>query len=182
MPNPTLDVWLCEECLLMGASNDPPAVAHTASKVLSKPKVLLAITRESDIPSTQWNCLLSLFSVLSESFFLQFGAELLIEAGTRRTGDSPEKCMPFIAFLGYGIMKLIAGSLSLLLFPHAFVRSSRFYGSSLVFAPIFTGLAMMGIGHLRQKRGEAVIRIDMFFYAYAFAFGMALIRLVYTKG
>ena len=40
---------------------------------------------------------------------------------------------------------------------------------------------MMGIGHLRKKRGEAALRIDMFFYAYVFAFGMALIQLVYTK-
>ena len=44
-----------------------------------------------------------------------------------------------------------------------------------------TGLAMMGIGHLRKKRGEAAIRIDMFFYAFSFAFCMALMRFVYTK-
>lgn len=41
---------------------------------------------------------------------------------------------------------------------------------------------MKSIGHLRKKRGEAVLRLDMFFYAYAFAFGMALIRLVCAKG
>lgn len=41
-------------------------------------------------------------------------------------------------------------------------------------------MQMMGSGYLRKKRGEAVLRIDMFFYA--FAFGMALIRLVYSEG
>lgn len=119
-----------------------------------------------------------IFSFLGD-FLLEFGVELFIDTAARRAGEAPEKCMPFLAFVGYGVMGLIAGSLSLLVFPHPFVHSSRFYGASLVFAPILTGLAMMGIGHLRKKRGEAVIRIDMFFYAYAFAFGMALIRLVY---
>lgn len=40
---------------------------------------------------------------------------------------------------------------------------------------------MMGIGHLRKKRDEAVLRIDMFFYAYTFAFSMTLIRLVHKN-
>jgi hypothetical protein len=39
----------------------------------------------------------------------------------------------------------------------------------------------MGIGHLREKRGAVVLRSNMFFSAFSFAFGVALIRLVYIQ-
>lgn len=114
-------------------------------------------------------------------FLLQLGVELLIEAGLRRAGDAMEQCMPLLTFVAYGMLGLAFGGLSLLVFPQAFVHSSRFHGSSLVISPLLTGLAMTGIGYLRRKRDEPVLRIDTFFYAVIFAFGMALIRLLYTK-
>lgn len=123
-----------------------------------------------------------IFQLIAE-VFLQIFAELLLELGMRSLAEAigPKgKRNPFLAFIGYGLFGLIAGGLSLIVFPHSFVRSSRFYGISLVIAPIFTGLTMSGIGYLRKKQGETVLRIDTFFYGSIFAFGMALIRLVYT--
>jgi archaellum biogenesis protein FlaJ (TadC family) len=46
---------------------------------------------------------------------------------------------------------------------------------------VLTGLGMTGLGYLRRKREEQVIRIDTFLYAFIFAFGMALIRLLHAK-
>jgi hypothetical protein len=114
-------------------------------------------------------------------FLLQLGVELLIEAGLRRTGDAMDQCMPLLTFVAYGMLGVAFGGLSLLVFPHALVHSSRFHGSSLVIAPILTGLGMTAIGYLRRRREEPVIRIDTFFYAFIFAFGLALIRLLHAK-
>jgi len=114
-------------------------------------------------------------------FLLQLGVELLIEAGLRRAGDAMEQCMPLLTFVAYGMLGLAFGGLSLIVFPRAFVHNSRFYGSSLFIAPILTGLGMTCIGYLRRKRNEPVLRIDTFFFAFIFAFGMALIRLLQAK-
>ncbi|MBI5641465.1 MAG: hypothetical protein HZA17_13675 [Nitrospirae bacterium] len=113
-------------------------------------------------------------------FLLQIGIELLIELGLHQATDKPDSCKPVIAFFGYGILGLAAGGLSLLVFPGYLVRSSLFYGMSLVITPILAGLTMSGIGSLRRRRGEPVLRIDSFLYAAVFAFGVALIRLFYT--
>ena len=116
-------------------------------------------------------------------FLLQLICELVTEFGIRRLTESAEseKCMPVIAFFGYGLLGLLFGGLSLLLFPHPFVRSSKFHGISLLITPFLTGLAMSGMGWLRKRQGKVVLRIDTFAYGFIFAFGMALIRLLFTK-
>jgi hypothetical protein len=40
---------------------------------------------------------------------------------------------------------------------------------------------MSGLGWLRKRQGKVVLRIDTFSCGFIFAFGIALIRLVYTK-
>jgi hypothetical protein len=124
-------------------------------------------------------CILNFFG----DFLLQLICELVLEFGLRRFAVTaePEKCMPMISFFGYGILGLFAGGLSLLLFPHPFVHSSRFHGISLLITPILTGFAMSGVGWLRKKQDKVVLRIDTFSYGFIFAFGIALIRLIYTK-
>ena len=126
-----------------------------------------------------FECIINFFA----DFLLQLICELAIEFGLRRFADTtePEMCMPAVSFLGYGLLGLFVGGASLLIFPHPFVRSSRFYGISLLITPILTGLAMSGMGWLRKRQGKVVLRIDTFSYGFIFAFGLALIRLVYTK-
>ena len=82
-----------------------------------------------------------------------------------------------ILYFGLGVL---AGFLSLLIFPHSFVRSSRLHGISLIITPLLAGLTMVGIGRLRQSIGQAVMRLDTFGYAFVFAFGMALMRFLAT--
>ena len=52
---------------------------------------------------------------------------------------------------------------------------------SLSIAPLLAGLVMSAIGSIRRGRGMPVIRLDSFAYGFIFAFGMALIRFLFTK-
>ena len=129
-----------------------------------------------------------LFQVLFE-FILEIGAEILLELGLhsvaqvfhgRRTRN------PVFAFIGYALLGVIVGFISLLIFPRPLVRSASFrginlHGIGLVISPLLAGLVMSAIGSLRRRRGMSVIRLDSFGYGFIFAFGMALIRFLFTK-
>jgi hypothetical protein len=123
--------------------------------------------------------------IIFELFFellLQLVGEVSIEAlihrlsgrGTRKTVNA---IISLIVYFGLGVM---AGFLSLLIFPQSFVRSSRLHGISLIIIPLLAGLTMVGIGRLRRSRGQAVMRLDTFGYGFVFAFGMALMRFLFT--
>jgi hypothetical protein len=122
------------------------------------------------------------FSFLFE-FLLQIFGQLLIELGLRGLGESfvrGEERNPILAAIGYGLLGLILGGLSLLVFPEPFVRSERFHGINLIITPVLTGLAMSAIGRLRERQGKTTIRLDSFVYGFLFAFFMALVRFMYT--
>ena len=124
-----------------------------------------------------------LFSFVFE-FLLQIGGELLVELGFRSLGEpfaKREERNPILAAIGYCILGLILGGLSLLVFPEPFVRSERFPGINLIFTPVLTGLAMSAIGRLRERQGSAKLRLDSFVYGFLFAFAMALVRFLYTN-
>jgi len=87
---------------------------------------------------------------------------------------------PVLAFLGYVLLGAAAGALSLLPFPHAFVHGSKWHGMSLIVSPVLAGVGMSIVGWLRRRRGEPLIRLDTFPYAFSFAFGVALIRFLCT--
>ena len=87
---------------------------------------------------------------------------------------------PVLAFLGYALLGAAAGALSLLPFPHAFVHGSKWHGMSLIVSPLLAGLGMSIVGWLRRRRGEPLIRLDTFPYAFSFAFGVALVRFLCT--
>ena len=129
-----------------------------------------------------------LFQVLLE-FILQVGAEILMELGLhsisqvfhgRRTRN------PIFAFIGYALLGVIVGFISLLIFPRPLIRSASFrginlHGIGLLISPLLAGLVMSLIGSIRRRRGMSVIRLDSFGYGFIFAFGMALIRFLFTK-
>lgn len=88
---------------------------------------------------------------------------------------------PLMAFVGYFALGLTAGATSLLFFAHPIFHGSRFHGISLAVAPLATGLVMSQIGAFIRKRGRPSLRIESFTYGFAFAFGMAVIRFVFTR-
>src|SRR5262245_21813005 len=80
--------------------------------------------------------------------------------------------------LGFG---LIAGVLSLWIFPQALVRSSTMHGINLLITPVLAGLTMSAIGYIRKNQGKLVVYLESFSYGFLFAFAMALVRFLSTK-
>jgi len=124
-----------------------------------------------------------IFELLFE-FILEILIQILTELGLYSMSQAfhrREKRDPFLAVPGYMLLGLLAGGISLLLFPHSFIRSQRFHGVSLVVIPQLGGAVMSGIGRLRRKRREEIIQLDSFVYRATFAFGMALKRFLFTR-
>jgi hypothetical protein len=85
------------------------------------------------------------------------------------------KILAGIAWFGVGS---ISGLLLTVFFPYRFIRITPFPGFSLLVIPVLAALTMVGIGRLRVWQGQPLVRLDRFAYAYIFAFGMALARLL----
>ena len=127
-----------------------------------------------------------IFELLLQFFFefvLQIIGELLVELGLRSLAEpfrDRETRSPLLTFAGYALLGLAVGGLSLLVFPDSFVRSASLHGISLLITPALAGLAMSGLGWLRNRQGQRLIRLDTFSYGFIFAFGMALVRFLFT--
>lgn len=97
-----------------------------------------------------------------------------------RTVSAPfqrkEPVHPALAALGYAAFGAGAGALSLWVFPALFVPAGWMRIANLVLAPIAAGAVMAGIGALRRKKEQRVIRLNSFAYGFLFAFAMALVR------
>jgi nitroreductase len=78
--------------------------------------------------------------------------------------------------LGYGLLGLLAGGLSLWLRPQSFIHSSLGRLGNLLLVPVAMGLAMAIVGAWRKRRGQQILGIDHFAYGYVFALGMSLVR------
>jgi hypothetical protein len=131
------------------------------------------------------DALLELLLVLAEIFLeviFEFAGEVL-DAALRALGEIFENVSlenPVIASIGYAALGWLAGGLSLIVFAHPVVRPSRIHGISLLVSPAITGLVMASIGSSLRRRGKKVVEIESFTYGFAFAFGMALIRLLFV--
>ena len=116
-------------------------------------------------------------------FIVQIIGEVFLEVVVRKLSPVPwdhkalNAILAVIMYLGLGV---IIGWLSILIFPHSFIRSSRLHGISLIIMPLLAGLTMSGIGWLRERQGQPVIRLDTFAYGFIFAFGMALVRFLFA--
>lgn len=109
--------------------------------------------------------------------------EFSIETLVRCLGEpfiSRESRNPFAAGVGYFLIGLMLGGISLLIFPNSFVRSETFHGISLLITPVVSGLVMAAIGRWRARQRKTILRLDSFVYGFLFALAMALVRFVYT--
>lgn len=128
-----------------------------------------------------------IFEILFEVVFevvLQIVGEVLFELGLRSVSEPfvrREARNPILAFIGYAIAGAGVGGLSLLVFPQTLVRSVGFRGASLIASPLLAGAAMSGLGWLRRRQGKRLLRLDKFAYGAIFAFGMALVRFLFTS-
>ena len=116
-------------------------------------------------------------------FVLQIGIELIAEVGFHKLAEVPwarRTINAGLAVIFYLALGLALGAFTLIIFPHSFIRGSRFHGISLIVTPTLAGLTMAGVGWLRARKGESKIRLDSFAYGFIFAFGMALMRFWFT--
>ena len=114
-------------------------------------------------------------------FYLVY--ELLVELGFRSLSETitpREQKNPIFAGIGYALLGLIAGGVSLLIFPEAIVRSEHFRGINVLVAPALAGLGMAGLGWLLERSGRRRLRIDSFIYGFIFALPMSLVRFYFT--
>lgn len=116
--------------------------------------------------------------------FLQIVLEVLSEVGLQSVGEAfrkREERSPVFAAIGYAIMGVVLGGLSLLVFPHPFARSQRLHGISLILAPLAGGAVMSLVGFLRRRSGKELLRLDSFLFGAIFSFGIASIRFFFAR-
>ncbi len=106
--------------------------------------------------------------------------ELFIEFILQIVGEVHKNFDATRAVLMYFGLGVITGWLSIMIFPHSFIRSSRLHGISLLITPLLAGFTMAGVGWIRRRQDKLVIRLDSFAYGFLFAFGMALVRFLFT--
>ena len=127
--------------------------------------------------------LLAIAELLFE-VFLEITGEVLLDllaragAAVFRSEEVPHRIGTWLACAFYGV---IAGVLSLGVVPRPVFHRSRMHGISLIVSPVLTGAVMSGIGTLLRRRGKRVTQIQSFPYAFAFAFGMAVVRFLFAS-
>lgn len=108
---------------------------------------------------------------------LQLIFEALAEVGLQRFCPQRRKPVNFwLAIVGYTVLGIIAGALSLLVFPELFLASRGARLANVILLPILAGGVMALFGVWRRRREQDLIRLDRFAYGYLFALAMALIR------
>ncbi len=128
--------------------------------------------------------LLSIVFEFFLEFILQIVGEVFVEIALQKFSGAAWAHKNFNAtravlmYLGLGV---ITGWLSIMIFPHSFIRSSRLHGISLLITPLLAGSAMAGVGWIRRRQDKLVTRLDSFAYGFLFAFGMSLVRLLFTN-
>jgi hypothetical protein len=116
-----------------------------------------------------------MFQWIAESFIV------LIIRSVRNVASESKAISPVLAALGYLLLGVGFGAVSVLLFPHPLVHPSKVHGISLVISPLITGLIMSQIGIVRRRGGGDAIRLESFGYGFTFAFGVAIIRFLFVR-
>lgn len=121
-----------------------------------------------------------LFKFIAE-LLIQAVLEFLAEIGSRfLEGRLKRPRNPLYATVGFIIVGAIVGGVSLLILPFSLIDEPFFRNINLFLTPVLLGFMMTLIGKLRQKKGQDLVRIDRFGYAFAFAFAMGLVRFVWA--
>ncbi|HET6941642.1 MAG TPA: hypothetical protein VFH89_05735 [Sphingomicrobium sp.] len=112
---------------------------------------------------------------------LQAIFELLVELGFHSLADTFRRPKnPALSILGFTLWGAIAGGISLWIFPTSPIDNPVLREINLVVTPVACGLVMMMVGKLRLRKGQDIVRLDQFGYAFVFAFAMALVRFAWA--
>ena len=108
---------------------------------------------------------------------LQVGFEFLAELGAHGLADTLKKPKnPVLSAIGFIVWGAAAGAISLLILPSSVIANPVFRQINVLVTPLVAGGVMMLIGRQRGRRGQSLVRLDRF--GYAFALAMAVVRYV----
>jgi hypothetical protein len=127
--------------------------------------------------------ILGIADILFEAFFELLGV-LLADLSERFVYSPKAKAhapSPILAAAAYSSFGVVAGVVSVLLFPDRLFPVSRFHGISLLISPLVTGLVMYQIGLMLRRHGKQRVRLESFGYGFTFAFWMAIIRFFFVQ-
>lgn len=128
----------------------------------------------------------SLFEALFEIFgelILQVLFEALAAVGvhiTRKDASEQAPRSPTLLVVGYAVLGIIAGALSLLVFSQSLAHTHNGRLATLLLVPLAAALTTVMLGRWRVRKGQTPADIDRFMYAYLFALGMACVRYVFA--
>ena len=121
-----------------------------------------------------------IFQFLGE-LLLQIVFQFLVELGFHSLKNSlRRRPNPVLATIGYILWGLMCGGLSLWAFPNSIIADPMLRLLNLIATPIALGLLMTLIGRFRARKGQDLVRLDQFGYAFVFAFAMAIVRFVWA--
>jgi hypothetical protein len=128
--------------------------------------------------------ILSAFAELVFEFLFELFVEAIVDLIVRSVRSlfaNVSEINPVVAAVLYFSLGVAIGGGSLFLLPHPVFHPSKFRGISLLVSPFLTGMAMSLIGSMLRRKGREPVRIESFGYGFAFALGMAIIRLVFAS-
>jgi hypothetical protein len=112
---------------------------------------------------------------------LQAMLQLLAELGAHSLAEPfRPRPNPALAALGFALWGAAAGALSLWIFPHSALHDPLYRRINLLATPLAIAGLMTLVGRVRLGKGQALVRLDRFGYAFVFAFAMALVRFVWA--
>jgi hypothetical protein len=163
----------------MGGNRALPDVGWIAGGLFPMPHIRLQLPRGAGQRIMEF-----LFEMVFQfvgEILLQACFELLAELGVRSLEDTFRKPRnPVLSTIGFLIWGSIAGAVSLLFFPRSPIAEPMLRQLNLIVTPLAIGIVMTMVGRVRLKKGQSLVRLDQFGYAYTFAFAMALVRFIWA--
>jgi len=126
-----------------------------------------------------------LFEILFQfagEILLQVVFELLAEIGVHSLGEPfkrPRNAV--LSTIGFIVWGAIAGGISLLILPKSPISNLALRQLNLLLAPLAAGGIMMLVGRRRDKKGQSLVKLDRFGYAFVFALAMAIVRYIWAE-
>jgi hypothetical protein len=112
-------------------------------------------------------------------FIVEFLFQIIVDIGFECFAETFRKHRSLPPFLAWIIIPLVGGLVGLFwskMFPQRILRGPEVPGTSLLLAPLCTGVTMKLFGDWRRRSGRQPTTLATFWGGALFAFSMALVR------
>jgi hypothetical protein len=111
---------------------------------------------------------------------IQFGGEIFGDLFIHVLSESSRARNVTITLLGYILLGAAIGGLTVVIIPTHVIANEDLRVANLILTPLLVAGAMASAGAIRRRRGKRVVRMERFFYAYASAVSIALVRFFFA--